>query len=270
MSADSPQASRVNPASSGSAPNSPGIERVEVAFPPDEEGVSTLIGYCNKGELPVKFGRDVSLEKYNDWLRNSETGLRFSYDVEDRCVLLREGCYQSHGSTRAALIIALTAAFPAFEVGLGQIETARGVQNITPDVEAVGNMPGFPLLAEVGQSQDEDSLNARANLILSHVPGAECIILIKIFDTTTADNGRMMAWCASHNATGNLVTTGVVEFGRVGPGGAARNAWVAGTPPPVLAIPSTANIPATNLSLDGILTKLRRFNGRYWRHGNPP
>ena len=210
------------------------------------------------------------MEKYNEWLRSSETGLRVSYDVEDRCVLLREGSYLAHGSTRAALIITLTAAFPAFEVGLGQIETATGVQNIHPDVEAVGNMPGFPLLAEVGQSQDENALNARANLILSHVPGAECVILIKIFDTTTAENGRMMAWCATHNATGNLVTTGIVEFGRVGPGGAARNAWVAGTPPPVLAIPATANIPATNLPLDGILSKLRRFNGKYWRHGNPP
>ncbi|CAB9520093.1 expressed unknown protein [Seminavis robusta] len=92
----------------------------------------------------------------------------------------------------------------------------------------------------------------------------------KIFDTTTAENGRMMAWCATHNATGNLVTTGIVEFGRVGPGGAARKAWVTGTPPPVLAIPATANIPATNLPLDGILTTLRRFNGKCWRHGNPP
>ena len=131
-------------------------------------------------------------------------------------------------------------------------------------------MPGSPLLAEIGQSQDEDALNARANLILSHVPRAECVILIKIFDTTTAENGRMMAWCATHNSTGNLVTTGIVEFGRVGPGGAVRNAWVEGTPPPVLAIPATENIPATNLPLDGILTKLRRCNGKHWRHGNPP
>lgn len=251
-------------------PSSPeSVDVVDVAFPPDEEGVSTLIGYCNKAVLPVKYGRDVSLQTYNDWLLNSETGLRVSYDVEHRCVLLRESCYKSHGSTRAALIGSLTAAFPNFEIGLGQIETANGVQNITPDVEAVGNMDGFPLLAEVGQSQDEAALNARANLILSHVPGAECVILINIFDTNAVENGRMMAWCATHDV-GNLVTTGTVEFGRVGPGGAARNAWVAGTPPPVLPIPATANIPATNLPLDGILTKLRRFNGKYWKHGNPP
>lgn len=102
MSADSQQASKINPASSSSPPNSPGIERLEVAFPPDDEGVSALIGYCNKGMLPVKFGRDVSLESYNKWLLNSETGLRVSYDIGDRCVLLREGCYPSHSSTRAA------------------------------------------------------------------------------------------------------------------------------------------------------------------------
>ena len=68
---------------------------------------------------------------------------------------LREGCYPSHGSPRLALSMAMRDAFPAFEVGLRQIETAAGVQNTTPDVEVVGDTPCFPLLAEVRQSQDE-------------------------------------------------------------------------------------------------------------------
>jgi hypothetical protein len=41
-------------------------------FPPDHDSVATLIGYCNEGFLPVRFGRDVRLEKHNDRLEHSE------------------------------------------------------------------------------------------------------------------------------------------------------------------------------------------------------
>jgi len=251
-------------------PTSPG--HVDVAFPPDEEGVSTLIGYCDKGELPAYFGGDVSLEQYNDWLQNKEDGLRVTYDVDKKKVLLREGCLRSHGTTRLKLINALEAAYAPYNYfsGLGQIETPDGMQNVTPDGVMASGPETFPVLAEVGQSQTEDQLTQRANVLLGSVPGARVVVLVKIFDTNDPQtNGRMVAWCATHDATGNISETAKVEFGRLGPGGVPRNPWAAGTPVPVLTVPAHDAIPATNVSLDGILTGLRAGGGAiFWKH--PP
>ena len=173
-----------NPAA-GTPPTSPGS--VDVAFPPDEEGVSTLIGYCDKGHLPAYFGRDVSLEKYNDWLLNKEDGLRVSYDKDRRKVLLREGCYRSHGTTRLELAIAMEIAFAphGYAAALGQITTPAGGQNVTPDAYLNSGVGVYPVLGEIGQSQSEAQLNERADQLLTLVPGAQVVILIKIFDRST-------------------------------------------------------------------------------------
>jgi len=260
-----------NPAGAGTPPTSPGSVDV-IGFPPDKEGISTLIGYCDKGVLPAYFGEEISLEKYNDWLLNKEDGLRVSYDKAKRKVLLREGCYQSHGTTRFKLLIAMKAAFAlhGYSAMFGQITTPAGEQNVTPDAY-LGSGPGtYPVMAEVGLSQDVAMLNGRANTLLRLVPGAQVIILVKIFDTTEPENGRMVAWCATHDAGGNLALTGNVEFGRVGPGGVPAVAWVAGTPAPFITVPAHNAVPAINVTLDGILTALRANGGMAWKHTPSP
>lgn len=251
-------------------PASPGS--VDVGFPPDDEGVSTLIGYCNKGILPAHFGENVSIEKYNDWLLNKEDGLRVSYDGDKRKVLLREGCYQSHGTTRLELLIAMKVAFAphGYSAVLGQITTPTGEQNVTPDAYLGSAAGTYPVLAEVGQSQTEAQLNQRADLLLALVPGAQVVILVKIFDTTSAENGRMVAWCATHDAGGNLALTPNVEFGRVGPDGVPAVAWVAGTPAPFVTVPAHNAVGAVDVALDGILTALRANDGMAWKHSPPP
>lgn len=141
MMTDTPRHSDNN-ATAASPPNSPGS--VDVAFPPDKEDVSTLIGYCGKGALRAYFGQNVSMDDYNKWLLNKEDGLRVSYDEDQQRILLREGCFLSHGTTRRYLSNALEAR----------------AQN------------SFPVLAEVGQSQSQAQLNDRAKLLLGSVPGA--------------------------------------------------------------------------------------------------
>ena len=258
-----------NPAAE-TPPTSPGS--VDVAFPPDEEGVSSLIGYCGKGNLPAYFGEEVSVEKYNDWLLNKEDGLRVSYDKDKRKVLLREGCYRSHGTTRLELMIAMKMAFAphGYVGGFGQITTPVGQQNVTPDAWLGSGIGVYPVLAEVGQSQSETQLNERADQLLTLVPGTRVIILIKIFDAADNENGRMVAWCATHDARGNLTSTPEVEFGRVGPGGGPVVAWAVGAPAPFVTVPAHNNVPATNVPLGGILTALRANGGMCWHNGLPP
>eukprot|EP00542_Grammatophora_oceanica_P021582 CAMPEP_0194052122 /NCGR_PEP_ID=MMETSP0009_2-20130614/44061_1 /TAXON_ID=210454 /ORGANISM="Grammatophora oceanica, Strain CCMP 410" /LENGTH=132 /DNA_ID=CAMNT_0038699555 /DNA_START=165 /DNA_END=560 /DNA_ORIENTATION=+ len=119
--------------------------------------------------------------------------------------------------------------------GSGQIVTPANSQNVTSDCILAAGPAAFPVLAEVGQSQSIDALNTRAKLLLTSVPGARVVILVKIFDDTTAENGRMVAWCATLDMWGNTVLSRNVELGRTGPGGVARIAWVAGVQaPPVL------------------------------------
>ena len=140
---------------------------------------------------------------------------------------------------------------------MGQIETAGGAQNIASHVPCL-------FWRKLDSHKMRMLLNARANLILSNIPGAECVVLIKIFDTTTAEkwsNDGLVCHTQRHRQSchdGNRV---------IWPRWPTRSCkkcvgrWH--STPPVLAIPATANIPATNLPLDGILTKLRRFNGKY-------
>ena len=51
-------------------------------------GVSTLIGYCDKGELPIQFSQNVTTESYSEWLVEKEDGLCV-FDVEKGRVVLR-------------------------------------------------------------------------------------------------------------------------------------------------------------------------------------
>ena len=193
-----------------------------------------------------------------------------SFDVEKGRVLLREGCSASHLVTRVELRGALKQAYAAhyFAAG-GRLVTTSGSQNVTPDCTFASAPGTFPLLAEVGQSQTVPQLNERANVLLQLVPGARVVILIKIFDTSDAENGRMVAWCATHGGAGIPAFTPLLEFGRVGPGGTARAAWVAGTAAPTLVVPAHGGVPPVNVPLDGILTELR-VGGGAMNWGNPP
>ena len=123
-------------------------------------------------------------------------------------MLLRKGCAASYLVTRVELRGALKQAFAThyFAAG-GRLVTPPGSQNVTPDCTFASAPGTFPLLAEVGQSQTVPQLNERANVLLQMVPGARVVILIKIFDTSDAENGRMVAWCATHGGAGIPVFT---------------------------------------------------------------
>lgn len=202
--------------------------------------------------------------------------MRASYDASKKRVLLREGCYLSHGTTRVNLLAAMEAAFAPqnYYAGLGQITTPDGAQNVTPDCLLASGPAAFPVLAEVGQSQSVEQLNQRANLLLTSVPRAHVVILVKIFDTAGPENGRLVAWCASlDDHTENVAFSARVEFGRTGPGGAQRVTWTAAgvTPVPFITVPPHGAVPATNVPLDGILTGLRAGGGAvFWRHPPAP
>mmetsp|Transcript_7925 Transcript_7925/g.12137 ORF Transcript_7925/g.12137 Transcript_7925/m.12137 type:complete len:101 (-) Transcript_7925:128-430(-) len=89
----------------------------------------------------------------------------------------------------------------------------------------VGGNRHYPILAEVGASQHEITLNARAADLLEALSGVVVVILIKIHDDTLVEDGRMHAWCVTQNADGTFNHSPKVEFGCVGVSGAAQVAW---------------------------------------------
>lgn len=277
--ADSPQRQvkhpedPASPSSSSTASSSP-IEEIGVPFPPDDDDVSKLIGFCDDKKLPVAFGKNVPLEKYNDWLGHSETGLRVAHDMHRKYVILREGCALSRGTTRMAFRTSLKNAFAGtYASANGRIVTPAGFQNFTPDCamgQFVGGNRHYPVLAEVGASQTEADLNARAAGLLAAVPGVAVVVLIKIHDDGSVENGRMYAWCVTQNVDGTLNHSPHVEFGRVGVGGAARVAWAPPAAPPTITVPAHNGVAATSVSLGDILVDLRDGGGFTWEHPPPP
>ena len=279
--ADSPQRQGKNPEdpdpaspSESSAAGSSPLKVVDVPFPPVDTDVSKLVSYCDNEKLPVAFGKNVPLEKYNDWLGHSETGLRVSYDMQHKYVILREGCAMSHGTTRTAFKTSLETAFAGiYAAGNGRIKTPADFQDFTPDCwmgQFVGGNRHFPVLAEVGASQTEAELNSRATDLLAAVPGVAVVVLIKTHDDASVENGRMYAWCVTKGASGEPLHHAQVEFGRVGAGVVARAAWFPPNAPPTITVPAHNGVDATSVSLGDILVKLRDGGGFYWEHPPPP
>lgn len=241
-----------------------------VDFPPNEEDISKLIGFRSAG----RFGKNVSLKAYNDWLGKSETGLRLQYDDLSKEIIIRERCSPSHYDVRVSLRSSLKAAFNGtYAKSGGRIHTAADVQDYTPDSSL--KVPGaqlYPVVAEVGGSQSINQLNARARELLLNLPGIHVVLLVKVHDDATVYEGRLAAWTISFDAAGTVVVSNTVDFGRTDDEGNAIAAWdgiTAGTRPSII-IPAHGAVPATSVDLGGILISLREDNGDIWTHGPAP
>lgn len=248
--------------------------KIDVGFPPSDKEVGVIIELCGRQQLPLYFGENVELDDFNEWIGKSETGLRVSYVATHKAVLLREVCNPSHAETRMELRQAMKTAFVGTHKPRGgRIQTPVGFQDVTPDVALsetdIAGVTTFPVVAEVGGSQSEAKLLQRAKLLFAAVPGVQVVILVKVHDDTTHENGRLYVWCLYRGPGGGaLQQTSPVEFGRTRAHGALLVPWAMGTPEPTFQVPAHNAVPATTVPLGAILEQLRE--GDIWLHGAPP
>lgn len=170
----------------------------DIEFPPSSEDFSTILRHCNAGALPLRFGKGVSVAVYNNWLGKSETGLRLHYDEDGEQIIVREGCLPSHDNVRHTFLLCLKNAFAGHYVKYGgRLETPGGGQDFTPDCSMVvrdaDGVLNFPVVDEIGGSQSQRQLTARAAALLATLPGLQVVVLVDVHDELGAEQGRLVA-----------------------------------------------------------------------------
>jgi len=116
----------------------------EIIFPPDAAALQAIALQCGRGLCPFSIGRNVSVELFNQWLADSEDGLRVDYDELNQQVIIREACIESHGAARLVIGNLLHSLYQpyGYTAVLGQITTAAGRPNLSPDAYVLCVLPG--------------------------------------------------------------------------------------------------------------------------------
>ena len=206
-----------------------------IVFPPDASALHAIALECDRGSCPFKIGRNVSIDLFNQWLADSEDGLRVDYDEVNQQVVVREACSTSHGCIRRKIGNLLETVYlpHGYRAVMGRIVTAAGRPDLSPDGFIGCRLPTTGadhdvIALEVGASQTAAALSTRAETLLRDIPSLQFVVLVKVHDDTTAECRRLYAWTEARNPTGgNPVRSPVppLEFGQVVAGGAPNPSY---------------------------------------------
>eukprot|EP00906_Rhabdomonas_costata_P039382 RCo055690 len=203
--------------------------------------------------VPLQYWLQRDIHHFNEWLADSEDGLRVDYDEKNQHVIIREACIISHGTTRGKICHLLEGMYlpHGYMAALGRIITPPGRPDLSPDASVGCVLPTgavhLVIALEVVASQTAAALSRRAQTLLQDIPTLQFVILVKLHDDATAECRRLYAWMESRNPAGGApVPSPLLEFGQVVTGGTPNPAhWHPGgaAARPVLPLPALADAP---------------------------